>query len=101
MIVDYFVDASLPLLASTDMHCCFGCSLVAFEFLPAGNRWFLEGNGLDADLASTVLVVVIKIMSWAGAFATWRCQAGRAGLLLLHLKRILKTRRKFLDGIGR
>ena len=70
-VVDYFLAAGLPLSASTSKHCCSRFSLVALEFLPAGNRRFLEGNGLDADLASTVLVVVIKMVSWAGAFASW------------------------------
>ena len=92
---------SSPVLAY--IHCCSGISLVGLGFLPSGKRWLLEGNGLDADLASTILVVVIK-KSWTGAFATWYHLAlSRRPLLLslLYLESILQAWWNFVNDVDR
>ena len=43
--------------------------LEAHGFLPTNQRWFLKGDGLDTDLATTILFLVGK-RRWGGAFAT-------------------------------
>ena len=74
--------------------------LLLLHFYLRGWRRLLEGNGLDADLSSTMLVVVIK-KRWTGAFATWRHLARRPCSLSLHLEGILETWRNFVDTVGR